>query len=112
MKVETIKEGDISVISLLGRLNSTTAGSLEEQLRPYIDAPNSHLVLNLAELDYMSSAGLRIMLLLSKKYKSNEWNLAIANMQVHVLEVFEMSGFDAFVDIEADIDSAKTKVNN
>lgn len=112
MKVEINKEENITVVSLLGKLNSTTSGSLEDKLRSYIDSPASHLILDLAELDYMSSAGLRIMLVLSKKYKASDWNFALSNMQVHVLEVFEMSGFDSLVDIEPSLAEAKEKVNS
>lgn len=99
MDVTFNKEGDRVTGTLSGKLNSNTAPDLEEQLRQFTNPPTAHLVLDFENMDYISSAGLRVVLTLTRAFKPTDWNLATCSLQEHVLEVFEMSGFDNFVDI-------------
>jgi anti-sigma B factor antagonist len=64
------------------------------------------MILDFQELDYISSAGLRVILKATKNLKGAEGKLVLCAMQDYVKEVFEISGFDSFLPIEATLDDA------
>ncbi len=106
MDVTFNQEGNRITGVLAGKLNSNTAPSLEEQLKQYTSPPNAHLVLDFENMDYISSAGLRVVLTVTRAFKPTDWTFATCSLQEHVQEVFEMSGFDNFIDIYPSRDDA------
>ncbi|CAG36622.1 STAS domain-containing protein [Desulfotalea psychrophila] len=111
MEITISKDNNILVTNLSGKLNSTTVTKLEESLRQHTSPPLSHLVLNCQDLEYISSAGLRIVLSLTKTFAKTDWHFTICCLQEHVLEVFEMSGFDSLVTIKTSQEEAKEKLS-
>lgn len=89
------KNGDVVVLKLIGRLDTNTSQSLSDKAIGLIDGGLNKLVLDLAELNYISSAGLRVLLMLAKKLKSIGGKVALASLQDNVKEVFELSGFSS-----------------
>ncbi len=87
------KAGDgITTFILTGHLNATTAPPAETALSGAIDGGASHLVLNLAGVDYISSAGVRLLLSTSKKLSRQNGKLVLCDLQRGVREVLEISG--------------------
>jgi anti-anti-sigma factor len=86
----------ISVVSVQGRLDAVSAPELESALE---GAEPGHLVLNMAGLEYISSAGLRVILAAAKRQKGDSGDLHVAALQEAVKSVFEVSGFDAIINI-------------
>ncbi len=88
------KTGDdgITTFILTGHLNATTALAAEATLASTIDAGALHLVLNLAGLDYISSAGLRVLLATFKKLSRQHGKLVLCELQPGVREILEISG--------------------
>lgn len=99
MKLTVIKLKQAVIIELSGRLDSVTAPAFEQDIEACITPPANNLVLDCAELDYISSAGLRVILNTAKAFKDIPWTFAACRMQDHVREVFEISGFDNFITI-------------
>ena len=99
MEYTVDKKGDTVIMQLSGRLDSATAPSFEQDIDGYIKTPAGNLVMDFAELDYISSAGLRVILNTAKAFNGVSWKFAVCRMQDHVREVFEISGFDNFVTI-------------
>ena len=97
--MEIIKnlDNDSLTIELKGRLDTTTAPDLENELT--LDGVNN-LVLNFKELDYVSSAGLRVLLGAQKKMNSVGGTMIIKDVKPEIMEVFEMTGFDSILTIE------------
>lgn len=87
------------VIQLIGRLDATTAPQFEQDVDTYLASPANNLVLDFAELDYISSAGLRVILKIAKAYKPASFEFTVCQIQDHVREVFEMSGFEHFITV-------------
>lgn len=87
------------VISLAGRIDSTAAADFEEKLLPIIDKGTPTLILDFLRVQFISSAGLRVLLLAAKKAKSQHGKLLLCNMSPEVFEVFEISGFSAIFEI-------------
>ena len=91
--MEIIKniDGSKCTISVKGRLDTTTAPQLEAELKSSLDNVNE-LVIDLADLEYISSAGLRV-LLAAQKVMNAQGEMKVTNTKPEVLEVFEITGF-------------------
>ena len=90
------KEGKRLTVALIGHIDSANAGDVEKEIRDILDAEKpSDLVLDADQLNYISSAGLRIILRLRKEYA----DLKIINVSSDVYEIFDMTGFTEMMDI-------------
>ncbi len=106
MAITETKHDHYSVFKLNGRLDSNTAMGFEQKLFECMENGTQRMILDFQELDYISSAGLRVILKATKNLKSAEGKLVLCAMQDYVKEVFEISGFDSFLPIEATLDDA------
>lgn len=86
-------------ISLVGRLDTNTAPELDNKLADEIEGINE-ITINIADLDYISSAGLRVVLKYHKQMTSVKGKLVIVKPKEEVMEVFDMTGFSTFLNIE------------
>lgn len=91
------KANDTLVISVSGRLDTVTAPELETFLLENLSGVKK-LIFNLKDMEYTSSAGLRIFLK-AQKLMNNQGEMIIENVQSDVMEVFEMTGFTDFLTI-------------
>lgn len=96
MKLEFNKNGENLIVTLEGRLDTTTAPELDSFLTENLMGVNS-LTLDCANLVYVSSAGLRVLLTAHKKMKGL---MKLTNVQELVMEVFEITGFADILVIE------------
>jgi anti-anti-sigma factor len=103
MKTTITKEKDTTIFALSGRLDSNSAPQFERQLQDFLITPCTHLIFDFNNLDYISSAGLRVILNTAKAYKSGQYLFITCAMQEHVQEVFEISGFDSFITIHSSV---------
>ncbi len=93
MEIKVDEKQDVLVVSVEGRLDAMTASKLENAISGYIDSIKKTIILDLNNLEYISSAGLRIVLLSAKKLKANKLELLISGLKDSVKDVFELSGF-------------------
>jgi anti-sigma B factor antagonist len=105
---ENSRDGAL-VISAAGRLDSTTAGALEVVL-PARTREAKTVILSLADVPYVSSAGLRVLLIGAKAAKAAGNKLVITGLSPAVREVFDISGFSKIFTIEADVDAAMAAI--
>lgn len=91
MTIETKKNADETVIELVGRLDTTTAPALEKTIGENIK-DDEKLVLDLKGLEYVSSAGLRVLLSTQKKLQK-KGSMKVTNVCETIMEVFDMTGF-------------------
>jgi anti-anti-sigma factor len=99
VQIHTNKEGNGTVVQLQGKVDATSAPSVEQALVSVIDQGEKRLVLDCAGLDFISSAGLRSLLLAVKKMKAAGGGISLAALQPNVKEVFDISGFSALFTI-------------
>jgi anti-anti-sigma factor len=90
-------------------LDAVTCPQLEECLNGLIDKGESSIILDLDGVPYVSSAGLRILLMASQKLRGTG-KLALSRLRENVLEVFEITGFTNIMEIHNDLESAKISV--
>ena len=88
--VDIDQENSVARVGLAGALNTDTAPGFEEQLQAVIDDAYSLTVLDMKELDYISSAGLRVIFKAAKQSKAAGNRLAAANRKPHIDKVFEI----------------------
>lgn len=95
----TTPTGTVTVIQLAGHLNNATVTEFDRQ---FLASNATLVVLDLAKLEYISSAGLRSILSAFKRVKAAGGNLVIAAAQPAVVEVFDISGFRALIPMHSD----------
>lgn len=106
MDLQTTIENNAIVITISGRLDAVTAPEYEKRVREMIANGNNDFVVDFAQLDYISSAGLRALLLMAKLLKEKSGNVCFANVDGNVRSVFEMSGFAALFKMENSVAAA------
>lgn len=99
MEIMKSMDGDMTILALSGRLDTTTAAQLQDELIPAFDTAKG-VTLNIEDLDYVSSAGLRVLLIAEKTSKSSGVPFRVANVCPEIMEVFEMTGFADILTIE------------
>jgi anti-sigma B factor antagonist len=110
MEITETKENDVNIYKLNGRLDSNTSPALEKKLAVAIEDGATSMVIDFENLEYISSAGLRIILKTTKDLKRSEGNIVLCAMQDYVKEVFEIAGFDSFLPIVSTMKDALNKV--
>ena len=110
MEIREERSEGALVVAPVGRVDSNTAGELERRLLSRLAAGERQLVIDLADVEYISSAGLRVLLLALNKLKAAGGRLALCSMGQSVREVFELAGFTAIFIIEASRDLARARV--
>ena len=98
MTIEIKRNADETIIELAGRLDTTTAPALDKTINEDI-GDTKNLVLNLKNLEYISSAGLRVLLSAQKKLQKIG-SMKVTNVCEAIMEVFEMTGFADILTIE------------
>ena len=110
MKIDRTKRNqNIEVIHVSGRIDPVTSSQLENELSTILSSGSNRLVLNLAEVDFISSSGLRVFLTALKKVKSQNGDLKICGMNSNVEKIFKIAGFVSLFDISATEDEAVQK---
>jgi len=97
---------DRVVLSTSGRLDSNTCEKFERTILDVIEPDIRVLVVDLCDLVYISSAGLRVLLLAAQKSKAMERDLVLCNLTAHVREVFDISGFSSIFPIYRSVEEA------
>lgn len=93
MEIESSKEGRATIVTVKGRMDAITTPAFEKSLNELIAGGEIRFVVELAGLDYISSAGLRGILAAAKALKSKGGEIRFANVGGAVKEVFDISGF-------------------
>jgi anti-sigma B factor antagonist len=95
------KQDTISIFKLNGRLDSNTSQGFEKRIFDAIADGSKNMIVDFKDLDYISSAGLRVILKTTKALNREEGKIMLCTMQDYVKEVFEIAGFDSFLPIVA-----------
>jgi len=99
MTIKKTVDGDKLVLALEGRLDTTTAPQLENELKVSL-YDIKELTLDMENLEYLSSAGLRVLLAAQKQMQKQQGNMVIVNVNEIIMEVFEVTGFVDIITIK------------
>ena len=106
MEITMEQKEAIRIFKLNGRLDSNTSQGFEEKIFEAISDGSISMIVDFKDIDYISSAGLRVILKATKALKREDGKIMLCSMQDYVKEVFEIAGFDAFLPIVSSMDEA------
>ena len=107
MEIIEENQGGLNIYKLNGRLDSNTSQGLEEKIFQAIDDGSKSIIIDFKNIDYISSAGLRVILKATKALKHEDGKIMLCDMQNYVKEVFEITGIDSFLPIVNSMDDAR-----
>jgi anti-sigma B factor antagonist len=111
MHVEHEIRDGIDMVFLNGRIDARSAPELHQELETILDGKRDKMLIDFKSLDYISSAGLRILIMTAKKLKAAQGSLILCNLNEKIYEVFDVSGFTAIFDISATLEEALGKLD-
>lgn len=106
MNITTTERDGVTVMAIEGRLDGVHASEAETAFLKLAGEGRTKFVLDFKEMVYISSAGLRVVLVAAKKVRSLQGKLVCAAMSDQVRDVFEMSGFLSILETAATTDEA------
>lgn len=89
-----------AVLRVVGSVDSTTAPELQTAVLRATEAPTGSVELNLAEVSFLSSAGLRVLMMGSKVLQKRGERLTLSNVPPHIHNILNLTGFTSFIDIK------------
>lgn len=99
MEIRQASEQNITTVQLLGRLDELSVSEVEQAFSRMIREGASQMLLDLTRVEYISSSGLRVLLMLSRSLTKSNGRLKVAGLSPFVAEVFEISNFARLFDI-------------
>ena len=106
LSVKENREGQVLVLSPQGRIDSVNAREFQALVTGYVDGGEENMIVDLSNLDYISSAGIRVMQLASKALKEAGGQFLLCAMRDHIGKVFRISGFDRVIAISDTLEDA------
>lgn len=100
------RESGVLIYVLGGRLDSNTAKTLEAKLKEELDGGCRAMLIDMGGLDYISSAGLRVVLLAAKRLRAAEGRFGLSRLKGEIRQVFEISGLLRILSVYEDRDAA------
>lgn len=109
MELVEKKQGNVLVLELIGRLDTTNYTAVETKVMSLVDAGEQNFLLECGKLEYISSSGLRVLLALLKKLGQKNGKLVLCSLNDNITEIFEIAGFSNIFSIEKTIDNGLAK---
>lgn len=109
LNIKVTDKGDIKVVSCQGYIDTTTSSLLENKMAELIQAKKFKIIMDLGEVDYISSAGWGIFISEIKNIRKNKGDLKLVNMKQEVMEIFELLDFTNILEYYKNTDEAVKK---
>lgn len=106
VEIKEDQKGDVLILYIKGRLDAVSSPTAEHHVFDHINNGIYKIVLNFSNVDYLSSAGMRMLLSVTKKLKTLSGKLVVCAVRTHVMDVLKMSGFDHVLDMAKTEDDA------
>ena len=113
MEIKSEIRGKVTIVHIIGKLDSAASQAAEERIKQYLDANrNCCIVLDMSGCGYVSSAGLRLLLLAGKQLQSNGGQWVFAGLLEEVADVINVTGFSNFFKIFPRVEDAIKSLEN
>ena len=106
MQIQHSTHEGVTVIAPAGRIDTTTSAAVDDAVRRVVDSGTRDLVIDFARVDYISSAGLRVFLVLAKRMRDLKGRLVLCGMPEPVRQVFHLAGFMPLFLVEPSLNQA------
>jgi len=110
MDIKTERNNGTLIAKAEGRIDGVNARDFEEAMKAAISTDDSTVVIDLEGLSYISSAGLRVILLIAKTLRNRNAELVLCSLSAPIREVFEISGFDKIIPVHASREQALASI--
>ena len=110
MDLITERSDNVLSVDVKGRIDGSTAVAFEEAIRNALEETDRAMIMDFRELAYISSAGLRVILLTAKSLQSQDAKLVLCSLSEQIREVFKISGFDKLLPIHDTKADARTSL--
>jgi anti-anti-sigma factor len=111
MEISQKEENGIVFLAFKGRLDGTAATEAEQTVKSVLEGETNRLLFDFAQLEYLSSAGLRVVLGAAKEIKRKDGKFVLCALNAYVKEVFEVSGFGAIIPITDSVEAGIKEVS-
>ena len=105
MEISQKEENGIVSIAIKGRLDADSSLEAEKVVKEVLGGETNKLLFNLGELEYLSSAGLRVLLSAAKEMRRRDGKIVLCDLNEFVKEIFEVSGFQSLIPITESVKS-------
>ena len=102
LEITLVKEQNYSLMKITGEISYNDLSDFEKKANEALQQPEKNILIDLSQLTYISSAGLRVMLKLAKELSAMKKNLALFGLNEFVSSVFQIAGFDKIFNIHKD----------
>lgn len=99
MEIYEKKAESCIIVGIIGRLDTTNYGILENKMKELIDNKQIRILVDCSKMDYVSSSGLRILLMTLKSITQANGKFVLCELQENIKEIFEISGFNSIFEI-------------
>ena len=99
IKCEVEEKDNVVIFRLEGRLDAISAPQFETKLQEQVEAGKKRLLLDFGRVDYLSSAGMRLLLSMTRRLKNEEGQLALCSLNDDVMEIIKVAGFERILNI-------------
>lgn len=99
MEILEVKQGDLVILEIAGRLDASTSPDLERWFLSLLDRGEQNVLIDFERLRYISSAGLRVLLMAAKRMAAAGGRLTLCALGSNIQEVFEIAGFTSIFQI-------------
>jgi len=112
MDIIETRQQQITIFSLAGRLDSNSSPEFDKKIIQAMENGFRYIILDCQKLDYITSAGLRVVVKTAKKLKPEQGRIILCAMADYVKEVFEIAGFDSFLPILPTLEDGIRMINS
>jgi anti-anti-sigma factor len=106
MNVQVESSKEYTIVSVEGRIDTTNANGFEKPMMEVIEGGCTKIILDCSGLNYISSSGLRVFLIVQKKMIAVKGQFSLCNLQPGIKEIFDISGFSSIFSILPDKETA------
>lgn len=99
MELVITTESNKTMAAVTGRLDATNSEEFEQKMQPMLSGENPDITIDCSKLDYISSSGLRLFLILQKSVNTRNGKMTIRNLKPEIKEIFDMTGFSTIMQI-------------
>lgn len=109
--IQVDHKNDFLVLAFTGKLDALSSPAAEKKVFDFIESGNPRIIFDFKNVNYLSSAGLRMLFSVSKKLKGLSGRVVLSDVQQEVMNVLALSGFDHILEIAPSLDEAKKKLS-
>ena len=105
MDINHMKEGEITIVTVNGRLDAATAPVADKTIKKIMKGDCLRMIFDFSALDYLSSGGLKVILGATKELRRKEGQIILCSLSKFVKEIFEVSGLNSLIPITDTVES-------